>query len=95
MADLIRRRRPDGVTQLFPRDARFGRAEWTMASFTTLLFANVLFLSTAIPIQLVGLVVLAWAAGEACYAIRTLRLMRRPPAEVRELAPAHAQRRAR
>lgn len=79
---VTRRRRPDGLVQLLPRDHRVERPEWYMAGFSVLLLAWGLFVSTAIPAQLLLAVLLGLVGGELCLAVRSLLDHRNPPAQV-------------
>ena len=79
---VTRRRRPDGLTVLLPRDHRVERPEWYTAAFSVLLTAWALFVSTAIPAQVLGAVLLGLVLGELCLAIRTLLELRHPRAQV-------------
>ncbi len=79
---VTRRTRPDGLVQLLPRDHRVERPEWYTAGFTVLLVAWGLFVSTAIPAQLVAAVLLGLVGGELCLAVRALLGMRNPRARV-------------
>lgn len=83
---VTRRRRPDGLVELLPRDHRVERPEWYAAGFSVLLMAWGLFVSTAIPAQVVAAVLLGLVAGELCFAIRALLDLRHPPAQVVVLA---------
>jgi hypothetical protein len=85
---VTRRRRPDGLVVLLPRDHRVERPEWYTAGFSVLLLAWGLFVSTAIPAQLVAVVLVGLAAGELCFAIRTLLELRNPRAQVVAFARA-------
>lgn len=86
MAHVTRRLRPDGLTQLSPREQHVQRPEWYLAAFSVLLLSWGLFISTAIPPQLVGALLLGGVVGEACFAVRALLERRNPPAEVLVLA---------
>ncbi len=88
---VTRRRRPDGLIVLLPRDHRVERPQWYAAGFSVLLTAWALFVSTAIPAQVLLAVLLGLVLGELCLAIRTLLDLRHPPAEV--VAFARASRR--
>lgn len=79
---VTRRRRRDGLVELRPRDHRVERPEWYTAGFTVLLLAWGLFVSTAIPPQLLAVVLLALVAGELCLAIRSLLALRNPRAQL-------------
>jgi hypothetical protein len=79
---VTRRRRPDGLIVLLPRDHRVERPEWYTAGFSVLLTAWALFVSTAIPAQVLGAILLGLVLGELCFAIRTLLDLRNPRADV-------------
>lgn len=83
---VTRRTRQDGLVVLLPRDQRVERPEWYTAGFSVLLLTWGLFISTAIPPALLGAVMLALLAGELCLALRALRDLRHPRAEVVGLA---------
>jgi hypothetical protein len=72
--------------QLLPRDHRVERPEWYMAGFSVLLLAWGLFISTAIPAQLMAAVLVCLIVGELCLAIRTLLELRHPRAQVVAIA---------
>jgi hypothetical protein len=87
MPHVIRRRRPDGITELRPRDEQIQRFEWYLDSFTAFLAATGLFVSTLIPPLLLGWVILGCLLGELCLDVRAYLLLRRPAAPVLVLAP--------
>jgi hypothetical protein len=82
MPHAIRRRRPDGITELRPRDQRIDRSEWYLEAFTAFLLAAGLFVSTMIPPMLLGWVILGCLCGELCLDVRAYLLLRRPLAPV-------------
>ena len=86
----IRHRRQDGLPAIVPSGEHLARAERTLAMFTVALFAHGLFLCAAIPFQLLVLFLASWAGGELTLAFRALLTLRRPRAEVRELAKVRA-----
>ncbi len=85
---VTRRRRADGLTVLLPRDHRIERPQWYAAGYSVLLAAWALFVSTAIPAQVLLAVLLGLVLGELCLAIRTLLDLRNPRAEVLVFARA-------
>ncbi len=82
----MRRRRTDGVVQIVRTEEHPEPSERYLAMFTVILVANGLFLATAIPAQLLALVVGCCLGGELSLGLRTLLLRRHPRAEVLELA---------
>lgn len=87
MSHVVRRLRPDGIVELRPRDVRVERPEWYLGAYTTFLVSGALFISTAVPAQLVAITFLGCLLGEVCFALRALAGLRRPLAEVEVLAP--------
>jgi len=83
----IRHRRIDGLPEIVPSGEHLARTERTLGMFTVALFAHGLFLCAAIPYQLLLLVLAGWAGAELVLAFRALLALRRPRAQVRELAP--------
>ena len=84
-ATRIRHRRHDGLPAIVPSGEHLDRAERTLIMFTVALVTHGLYLSAAIPFQLLVLVLASWAGGEFALAFRALLSLRHPRAEVREL----------
>ncbi len=82
----MRRRRADGVVEIVRAEEHPEQSERYLAMFTVVLVANALFLATAIPPQLLAIVVGCCLVGEASLGVRALLLRRHPRAEVLELA---------
>jgi hypothetical protein len=86
MRHVVRRRRPDGITELRPIDARLERPGWYLATFSVLFATCALFVSAQIPPSLFGAMIVAAIFGELCFGLRDLLDQRRPLAEVVVLA---------
>jgi hypothetical protein len=96
MREVWIRNRPDGVTELSPPLAPLDRDERWLVIVSVVMATSGFFVSGALPVAALGAVVASCLAGEVILAAKALVLiLRRPLAEVHEVARWQPRRRGR
>jgi hypothetical protein len=87
-------RRADGVTELMPRLASLGSSDRWLIIFTVVICAAGFFMAGAMPVAVLGAVVVASLAGEVVLGAKALvLLLLRPRAQIHEVPRFAARRR--
>jgi len=94
MHDVSIRNRKDGIVELVPRLAPVERTDRLLVIVTVLLVAAGLFVSGAMPAEVLAAVAASCVAGEVVLGVKALALaLFRPAAQVHDVPSWHARRR--